>query len=98
MALLLVIGAIGAGVMVLIVLPALRIRDLTLVVTTLGLAVISNDSLFRQSWISENPLASTVSPPSLGVGLGRPEFSSSCRANASTGPVMSNLPHRSRGI
>ena len=73
LSLFLVVGAIGAAVMVLVGLPALRIRGLTLAVTTLGLAVISHDWLFHQSWISENPFASTVASPSLGVGLGRPQ-------------------------
>ena len=71
--LLLVIGAIGAGVMVLVGLPALRIRGLTLAVTTLGLAVISHDWLYHQSWISENPFATTVTPPGFGAGLGTPD-------------------------
>lgn len=73
LALFLVVGAIGAGVMVLVGLPALRIRGLTLAVTTLGLAVISHDWLFHQRWISENPFATTVTAPSLGIGLGRPD-------------------------
>jgi ABC-type branched-subunit amino acid transport system ATPase component/ABC-type branched-subunit amino acid transport system permease subunit len=72
MALFLVVGVIGAAVMVLVGLPALRIRGLTLAVTTLGLAVISHDWLYHQSWITESPFAATVTSPSLGVGLGRP--------------------------
>jgi len=72
MALFLVVGAIGAAVMVLVGLPALRIRGLTLAVTTLGLAVISHDWLYHQSWIAESPFAATVTAPSLGVGLGQP--------------------------
>jgi ABC-type branched-subunit amino acid transport system ATPase component/ABC-type branched-subunit amino acid transport system permease subunit len=71
--LLLAAGAVGAGVMVLVGLPALRIRGLTLAVTTLGLAVISHDWLYHQSWISENPFATTVTPPSFGAGLGTPD-------------------------
>jgi ABC-type branched-subunit amino acid transport system ATPase component len=35
--------------------------------------VISHDWLYHQTWISENPLATTVTSPSLGVGLGRPD-------------------------
>jgi ABC-type branched-subunit amino acid transport system ATPase component/ABC-type branched-subunit amino acid transport system permease subunit len=69
----LVIGCIGAAVMVVVGLPALRIRGLTLAVTTLGFGVISHDWLFHQSWIAENPFAATVVTPSLGTGLGRPE-------------------------
>src|SRR5207247_3714369 len=71
LAVVLVVGAIGAGVMVLVGLPALRIRGLTLAVTTLGLAVISQDWLYHQSWIGgANPLARTVPALSLGGGLG----------------------------
>jgi ABC-type branched-subunit amino acid transport system ATPase component/ABC-type branched-subunit amino acid transport system permease subunit len=74
LALFLVVGAIGAGVMVLVGLPALRIKGLTLAVTTLGLAVISHDWLYHQSWIGGvNPLARTVESPSLGAGLGTPD-------------------------
>lgn len=70
-ALLLVVGAIGAAVMVVVGLPALRIRGLTLAVTTLGFAVISHDWLYHQSWVGgPNPLAATVEPPSFGIGLG----------------------------
>jgi ABC-type branched-subunit amino acid transport system ATPase component/ABC-type branched-subunit amino acid transport system permease subunit len=73
-ALFLVVGAIGAGVMVLVGLPALRIRGLTLAVTTLAFAVISHDWLYHQSWIGgENPLAARVERPSLGNGLGTPD-------------------------
>ena len=74
LALFLVVGAIGAGVMVLVGLPALRIKGLTLAVTTLGFAVIANDWLFHQSWVGgSNPLARTVDPPSLGAHLGTPD-------------------------
>ncbi|MFN2537466.1 MAG: hypothetical protein ABR549_04840, partial [Mycobacteriales bacterium] len=44
-------GITGAVVMVVIGLPALRVRGLTLAVTTLGFAVVSTDWLLRQSWI-----------------------------------------------
>lgn len=72
LAVLLAVGAIGAVVMAVVGLPALRIRGLTLAVTTLGLAVISHDWLYHQSWVGgPNPLASTVDAPILGVGLGR---------------------------
>ena len=71
-ALFLVVGAIGAVVMVIVGLPALRIRGLTLAVTTLGFGVIAHEWLFHQWWVSENPFASTVVAPSLGAGLGRP--------------------------
>jgi ABC-type branched-subunit amino acid transport system ATPase component/ABC-type branched-subunit amino acid transport system permease subunit len=66
-------GVLGAGVMVLVGLPALRVRGLTLAVTTLGLAVISTDWLFHQSWVgSDKPFGMTVEPPRLGPGLGTP--------------------------
>ena len=74
LALFLVVGAIGAAAMVVVGLPALRIKGLTLAVTTLGLAVISHDWLYHQSWIGgDNPLARTVEPPSLANGLGTPD-------------------------
>src|SRR5581483_2061471 len=72
-ALFLLTGFLGAGVMVLVGLPALRVRGLTLAVTTLGLAVISTDWLFHQSWVgSDKPFGMTVQPPRLGPGLGTP--------------------------
>ena len=59
--------------MVLVGLPALRVRGLTLAVTTLGFGVISSDWLFHQSWVgSSQPFGVTVTPPSLGAGLGTP--------------------------
>jgi ABC-type branched-subunit amino acid transport system ATPase component/ABC-type branched-subunit amino acid transport system permease subunit len=69
----LVCGAVGAVVTVLVGLPALRVRGLTLAVTTLGFAVISTDWLFHQSWIgSDKPFGMTVEAPRLGAGLGTP--------------------------
>ncbi|TMK86239.1 MAG: hypothetical protein E6G57_12650, partial [Actinobacteria bacterium] len=66
-------GGAGALVTVLVGLPALRVRGLTLAVTTLGLAVISTDWLFHQSWIgSDKPFGMTVDPSRLGAGLGTP--------------------------
>jgi ABC-type branched-subunit amino acid transport system ATPase component/ABC-type branched-subunit amino acid transport system permease subunit len=71
LSMILVAGAIGAGVLVLVGLPALRIRGLTLAVTTLGLAVISHDWLYHQKWIGgANPLSRTVEWPNLGLNLG----------------------------
>ena len=49
--LLVVAGLVGAFVMVAIGLPALRVRGLTLAVTTLGLAVIAPDWLYQQGWL-----------------------------------------------
>src|SRR5437763_4278682 len=70
----LVAGAVGAAVTVLVGLPALRVRGLTLAVTTLGFAVISTDWLFHQSWVgSDTPFGLTVDAPRLGAGLGTPQ-------------------------
>jgi ABC-type branched-subunit amino acid transport system ATPase component/ABC-type branched-subunit amino acid transport system permease subunit len=72
-ALFLTAGALGAVVMVIIGLPALRVRGLTLAVTTLGFAVIATDWLFRQTWVgSDKPFGLTVEPPWLGPHLGTP--------------------------
>jgi ABC-type branched-subunit amino acid transport system ATPase component/ABC-type branched-subunit amino acid transport system permease subunit len=68
-----VAGAIGALIMVIIGLPALRVRGLTLAVTTLGLAVVAPDWLFRQSWFGfTQPYGVQVKPALLGSGLGHP--------------------------
>jgi ABC-type branched-subunit amino acid transport system ATPase component/ABC-type branched-subunit amino acid transport system permease subunit len=48
---LVVAGLVGSVVMVVIGLPALRVRGLTLAVTTLGLAVIAPDWLYQQGWL-----------------------------------------------
>src|SRR5438874_2407423 len=73
-ALFLLAGLVGAAVMVVVGLPALRVRGLTLAVTTLGFAVISTDWLFHQSWVgSDKPFGMTVDPPRLGAGLGTPQ-------------------------
>src|SRR5438874_8329601 len=70
----LVAGGVGAAVTVLVGLPALRVRGLTLAVTTLGFAVISTDWLFHQSWVgSDKPFGMTVDAPRLGAGLGTPQ-------------------------
>lgn len=72
-ALCLVVGLIGAAAMAVVGLPALRVRGLTLAVTTLGFAVISTDWLFHQPWVgSAQPFGITVDPPRLGPGLGTP--------------------------
>ena len=71
LAIVVVAGVVGAAVMVLVGLPALRIRGLSLAVTTMGLAVISHDWLFHRSWVGgDNPLARSVAFPTLGAGLG----------------------------
>jgi ABC-type branched-subunit amino acid transport system ATPase component/ABC-type branched-subunit amino acid transport system permease subunit len=71
-AIILVTGLIGAGVMVVIGLPALRVGGLALAVTTLGFAVISGDWLFRQSWVGSIQSAVPLVPVTLGPGLGTP--------------------------
>jgi ABC-type branched-subunit amino acid transport system ATPase component/ABC-type branched-subunit amino acid transport system permease subunit len=70
--LLFVSGALGATIMVAIGIPALRIRGLTLAITTLGFAVIAPAWLFNQPWIgSARPFGIQVTPPGLGH-LGAP--------------------------
>jgi ABC-type branched-subunit amino acid transport system ATPase component/ABC-type branched-subunit amino acid transport system permease subunit len=51
-ALLLLAGAIGAASLVVVGLPALRVRGLTLAVTTLGFALVANEFLFRRHWLT----------------------------------------------
>jgi ABC-type branched-subunit amino acid transport system ATPase component/ABC-type branched-subunit amino acid transport system permease subunit len=71
--LVLVAGALGAVVMVAVGLPALRVRGLTLAVTTLGLAVVAPEWLFRQHWFgSAQPFGLEVPAVPLVAGLGRP--------------------------
>jgi ABC-type branched-subunit amino acid transport system ATPase component/ABC-type branched-subunit amino acid transport system permease subunit len=48
-------GLLGAVVMVLIGIPALRVRGLTLAVTTLGLAVVTSTWLFQADWFTGSP-------------------------------------------
>jgi ABC-type branched-subunit amino acid transport system ATPase component/ABC-type branched-subunit amino acid transport system permease subunit len=70
--LLFVCGLLGAVIMVIVGLPAVRIRGLTLVVTTLGLGTVSYEWLFKQSWFgSSRSFGLPVLPPGLG-GAGRP--------------------------
>ena len=72
-ALLLVCGLVGAGVMLVVGLPALRIRGLTLAVTTLGFAVVASDWLLQQSWFSSSPgTILDLQPMALLDGLGHP--------------------------
>lgn len=68
---LLVAGLIGAIVMVVIGLPALRVRGLTLAVTTLGLAVIAPDWLYQQGWLGgSTPFAEPVGVLTVLPGVG----------------------------
>ena len=71
-AILLVAGVIGAAVMVVIGLPALRVGGLALAVTTMGFAVITGDWLLRQSWVGNAQPFATVVPAELGPDLGTP--------------------------
>ena len=69
--LLVVAGFIGAVVMVVIGLPALRVRGLTLAVTTLGLAVIAPDWLYQQGWLGgSTPFNAPVAPMTVLPGIG----------------------------
>jgi ABC-type branched-subunit amino acid transport system ATPase component/ABC-type branched-subunit amino acid transport system permease subunit len=66
-------GAVGAALLVLVGLPAVRVPGLTLALTTLGFALIGPDWLFRQSWFgSKQSFGLTLSTPALGRGLGHP--------------------------
>ncbi|MHB8464685.1 MAG: ABC transporter permease subunit [Acidimicrobiales bacterium] len=53
--LLLVAGMLGAAVMLVVGLPALRVRGLTLAVTTLGFAIVASGWLFHASWFTSSP-------------------------------------------
>ena len=65
-------GLLGALIMVVVGLPAIRVRGLTLVVTTLGLGTVSYEWLFKQNWFgSSRSYGLQVIPPGL-YGLGRP--------------------------
>jgi ABC-type branched-subunit amino acid transport system ATPase component/ABC-type branched-subunit amino acid transport system permease subunit len=67
-------GLVGAATTVAIGLPALRVRGLTLAVTTMAFAVISPDWLFRQTWLAtSNPSSVFIDPPAVTRGLGRVE-------------------------
>jgi ABC-type branched-subunit amino acid transport system ATPase component/ABC-type branched-subunit amino acid transport system permease subunit len=65
-------GLVGAATTVAIGLPALRVRGLTLAVTTMAFAVIAPDWLFRQKWLATaNPTGVFIDPPAVTRGLGR---------------------------
>ena len=66
-----VTGLVGAAVSVVIGLPALRVRGVTLAVVTLGLAVIAPDWLFQQQWLAgPTPFTTVVSPTVVIPGIG----------------------------
>jgi ABC-type branched-subunit amino acid transport system ATPase component/ABC-type branched-subunit amino acid transport system permease subunit len=70
-AVLLVAGLLGAATLALVGLPGLRLRGLTLAVTTLGFAVVAPAWLFTQSWFGAEG-QSVVTVPALGLaGVGR---------------------------
>ena len=72
-AMLVLAGLAGAVAMAITGLPAVRLRGLTMAVTTLGFAVAAPTWLFRQSWFgSTAPFGRTVEPAAIADGLGRP--------------------------
>jgi ABC-type branched-subunit amino acid transport system ATPase component/ABC-type branched-subunit amino acid transport system permease subunit len=67
-------GVIGAVVMVIVGVPALRIRGLALAVSSLALAVVAPTWLYGQSWFGQaTDFGNQVNPILLGRGLGTPE-------------------------
>jgi ABC-type branched-subunit amino acid transport system ATPase component/ABC-type branched-subunit amino acid transport system permease subunit len=72
-ALVVLCGLAGAAALTIAGLPALRLRGLTLAVTTLGLAVVAPSWLYRQSWFgSGNPYGDLVKPARIASNLGTP--------------------------
>jgi ABC-type branched-subunit amino acid transport system ATPase component/ABC-type branched-subunit amino acid transport system permease subunit len=66
-------GMVGAAAAIIVGLPALRVPGLSLAVTSLGLAVIAPEWLFRQSWVgSSQPFGLTVTLPALLKGVPMP--------------------------
>jgi len=64
-------GLAGAVALVIVGLPALRIRGLTLALTTLGFAVVAPSWLFRQPWIGASDQSTVmIDPPGI-EGIGR---------------------------
>jgi ABC-type branched-subunit amino acid transport system ATPase component/branched-subunit amino acid ABC-type transport system permease component len=72
LAILVTAAVIGAVVMVLVGLPALRVGGLALAVTTTGFAVVATDWLYRQGWVGSTKPFVNVAPLNLGIGLGSP--------------------------
>jgi ABC-type branched-subunit amino acid transport system ATPase component/ABC-type branched-subunit amino acid transport system permease subunit len=71
--LLIAAGLVGAFVMMLVGLPALRVRGMTLALTTLGLAVVAPDWWFRQKWFgATTSYGAHVDAIPLARGLPRP--------------------------
>ncbi|HEX5266610.1 MAG TPA: ATP-binding cassette domain-containing protein [Acidimicrobiales bacterium] len=71
-AVILAAGLIGAAVMVLVGLPALRVGGLALAVTTMAFAVICADWLYRQDWVGSSQSFVNINPIPLGPALGTP--------------------------
>ena len=66
-----VTGIAGAAVSVVIGLPALRVRGVTLAVVTLGFAVVAPDWLLQQQWlVGSTPFTTVVSPSVVIPGIG----------------------------
>jgi len=72
LAVLAVAGVVGALVMVIVGLPALRVGGLALAVTTTGFAVVAADWLYRQDWVGSSQPFVSIAPLHLGLGLGTP--------------------------
>jgi ABC-type branched-subunit amino acid transport system ATPase component/ABC-type branched-subunit amino acid transport system permease subunit len=72
LAILAVAAAVGALVMVIVGLPALRVGGLALAVTTTGFAVVAADWLYRQDWVGSSQPFVNIAPLHLGLGLGTP--------------------------
>src|SRR5438067_8069400 len=72
-ALIVISGVAGAALMAAAGLPALRLRGLTMAVTTLGVAVVAPVWLFRQPWFGSNtPFGALVEPVKIARNLGGP--------------------------
>ena len=92
--LVIVTGLAGAAVSVVIGLPALRIRGVTLAVVTLGFAVIAPDWLFQQQWLGGSTPFTTVVSPTVVIPRSRP---SRYGAGPLLRPAGHARPRRRRG-
>jgi ABC-type branched-subunit amino acid transport system ATPase component/ABC-type branched-subunit amino acid transport system permease subunit len=72
LAVLVLVGLLSALATVVVGLPALRVRGLTLAVTTLGFAVLAPEWLFLQKKVGgDTPFTTPVDFPDIGGGLGQ---------------------------
>lgn len=72
-ALMVLAAVIGGVVLVIVGIPALRVRGLTLAVTTLGLSVLTTDYLLHKPWLAgPDTYGASLTPPSFVRGLGTP--------------------------